>query len=296
MVWTVSGCKQITEDFVAQDGQITIGASTSYVNEPATRTEYSGEDENGGIISSASQYERIDWVENKDLVRIVCPQAQDMYHDPIVTADYRIGTSSGSGRESAAGATPVSEEETLYWGEGDHYFYALYPAAGTTSNYHQGAVTESESDIEYLSGNKARITGSIPATQNVVRSGNVYKPNMNLAYMYAAEKSAITTGNITLHFYPLVTAFEFSLRALDDVMAGADLLSLKVSSGSTDLTGGFTATLDYDAADKAVITKASTGLGREVTVTFPEHTRLSKTAYSVVTVLTNCIITFQIDN
>lgn len=277
-------CEKTVEDFGPADGRIILNASTSYVNSPETKTEYSGVDETGGVITSSSNYERIDWVAGNDIVRIICAQMLDRYNEPLGSADYRIGSPSADDQRSVAGASPVDQE--MYWGTGDHYFYALYPAAGTRSNYHTShTVTEAQSNIEPLSGNKAKITGSIPAEQAVVKSGNIYKPNMNYAYMYAAEKTAQTADGVSLHFYPLVTAFEFSLKALDDAMAAADLTSLKLSSSSTDMTGGFTATLDVDATTPATITKASSGLGRVITVTFPAGTRLSKTEYTVVTVL-----------
>lgn len=277
-------CEKTVEDFGPADGRIILNASTSYVNSPETKTEYSGVDETGGVITSSSNYERIDWVAGNDIVRIICAQMLDRYNEPLGSADYRIGSPSADEQRSVAGASPVDQE--MYWGTGDHYFYALYPAAGTRSNYHTShTVTEAQSNIEPLSGNKAKITGSIPAEQAVVKSGNIYKPNMNYAYMYAAEKTAQTADGVSLHFYPLVTAFEFSLKALDDAMAAADLTSLKLSSSSTDMTGGFTATLDVDATTPATITKASSGLGRVITVTFPAGTRLSKTEYTVVTVL-----------
>ena len=281
-------CEKTAEDFGPADGRIILNASNGYTNSPQTKTEYSGVDENGGVITSSSQYERIDWVADKDIVRILCAQALNPDNEPLDHADYKIGSPSAVNQRNVAGGSPVSPDQEMYWGTGDHYFYALYPAAGTKSNYHTShTVTEAQSNIEPLTGNKAKITGSIPAEQSVVlkEGTRIYKPNMNYAYMYAAEKTARTADGVSLHFYPLVTTFEFSLRALDDAMAAADLTSLKLSSSSTYMTGGFTATIDADATTPATIDLASSGLGREITVNFPDNTRLSKTEYSVVTVL-----------
>ena len=84
---------------------ITFGASTGYANAPATKTEYSGLDENGGSIVSTSNYERIDWVAGSDRIRILCAAAGN---GP--TADYAIaGTPTASGARSSAGITPVAE-------------------------------------------------------------------------------------------------------------------------------------------------------------------------------------------
>ena len=273
-------------DLNPDGGRILFGADPGYQNYPETRTEYSGYDDQGRyLIRRDSEYERINWVANHDRIKILCEQALDVDGNANTSGIYQIETPSASGKKSIAGAGPASDTAPFYWGTGDHYFYALYPAAGTTSNYHSGSVTDADSSIESLTGNKAKITGTIPAGQGAVKSDNIYKPNMNLAYMYAAEKTARTWDGVSLHFHPLVTAFEFSLKAFDEQMAAVDLISLELSSTSTDLTGGFTATLDVDASTVATVNKASTGLGREITLTMPSDTRLSEDAYSVFTVL-----------
>lgn len=277
-------CVKDPENLVPNGSQINFGAAAGYTNMPQTRTEYSGVDENGNPISNISDYERIDWVAEHDKIRILCAQAVNQDNQPNTSGTYQIGTLTPNGKDSEADAELMSGSTPFYWGEGTHYFYALYPAAGTTSNYHDGSVTDSESSIEALTGNKAKITGAIPAAQTAVKSGMVYKPNMNLAYMYAAEKTEKVWG-VTLHFHPLVTAFEFSLMAFDEQMATIDLESLKLSSTSTDLTGGFTATLDLDAATTASIQKAEGTTGNEVMVTMPSGTKLSEDQYSVFTVL-----------
>ena len=293
----LSSCVKESQDLINNGGQISFTAESGYVNDSETRTEYSHVDENGHLISSSSRYERINWVGNHDMIRILCDQALDQSGQPNTAATFEISSPTHSGKESqeeASDAILISGSAPFFWGEGDHYFYALYPAAGTTSNYHTGTVTESESSIAALTGNKALITGSIPSTQGSVKvvevdsetneTFNVYKPNMNLAYMFAAEKTE-SVGDVTLHFHPLVTAFEFSLKALDDQMATYDLKSLKLSSTSTDLTGGFTSTLNYNATEVATVDKASSGLGREITLNLPSGTRLSKDVFSVFTFL-----------
>ena len=141
--------------------------------------------------------------------------------------------------------------------------------------------------------NKAVITGEIPAGQSAVRSGNIFKPDMTRAYMYAmAKKSRADQGDVILEFHPLVTTFEFTLLAMDDEVAACHLKSLALSSSSTKLAGRFTAELDYDGgetdADRVEITPAAGGLSDEVTVLFPAEGRpqLSKTVPLTVTVLT----------
>jgi len=279
---------------------VSFGASTSYQNDVTTRTEYSGFDENGNFVTSVSKYERIDWVASHDRVRILCAQALGGDGLPNTQGDYVVGAPSANGKVSEAGAEPVGGTSEFYWAKGvTHSFYALYPAPGTTSNYHEGAVSASASDIAPASGDKAVITGSIPAGQTAVRkSGTVtisgktyvkYMPNMNLAYMYAKKRTERTEGgHVQLEFYPLVTSLEFSLKALDDAMALYDLESVSLTSTTTDLNGDFTVTLDAAPdAPTPVVEKSFTpaDANKTVTVTMPEGTRLSKTDYSVVTII-----------
>lgn len=274
--------------------EVRLSAATGYQSGPQTRTEYSGYDESGGVVSSGSDYERIDWVEGHDRVRVLCAQSRGS-----VSADYQVGTPTADGEKSTASATSVSG--SLIWSEDHsrtHYFLAMYPAPGTTSNYHEGStVSETDATIEPsgTGGTRAVITGAVPAAQTAVKQegSGVYKPNMNYAYMYATLKTAFTSdGSITLPFKPLVTAMEFSLLAMDDVMAGSDLLSLTLSSATTDLAGGFEATID-GTNNSASISETAGGT-KSVTVTLPSGTRLEKSTYSVITVLALGIMQTQL--
>ena len=294
---TVVSCtEELTTTIYEPGTEIVFGASTSWLNNVETRTEYSGFDEEGNSISGSSVYERIDWVEGNDRIQVLCAQAIDQDGQPNTSGTYQVGEPSPNGEKSEAAISLVSGSSSFFWGEGTHYFYALYPAAGTTSNYHDSEVTASDSSIESLTNKTAKITGAIPSSQPAVKvtvtdmdddpdvDSYIYKPDMNLAYMYAAEKTG-PVSSITLHFHPLVTAFEFSLKALDDEMTSYDLVSLTLSSTSTDLTGGFTSTLNLDADEVATVDKASSGLGREITLNLPSGTRLSKDVFSVFTFL-----------
>ena len=306
---SLSSCNRTLDTIAPSDDMISFDAETGYENDVATRTEYSGVDENGQIISSSSQYERINWVTKTDLVRILCAQALDEAGSPNTSGTLMVAPGNrqnpspvNSGRFSTAAIIPIEGTKRFFWGEGMHYFYGLYPAAGTVSKYDEEAVvTDSDSKIEALEGNKALITGSIPAAQTCVKKDTIFKPNMNLAYMYTAKKTPRPANDkVSLTFHPLVTSFEFSLKALDDAMAGADLLSVKLSSTSTDLTGGFTTTLDIDGTTPVDFEKTGTS-GREITITLPTGTRLSKTQYSVVTFIalgveqTNLTLTLNFD-
>ena len=283
-----ASCAKAPAELDPTGAAISFGAATDYPNYDRTRTEYSGYDENGAIVGSTSKFERIDWLADYDRVRILCAQARDVDGNLNPTGDYVIESPSPAGKVSQAGATPVTGTSPFYWVNGETYtFYALYPAPGTTSNYHEGTVSETDATIEPISGDRAKITGSIPASQAAVRKGteDVFMPNMNFAYMYAQKRTSRTDDNyVKLDFYPLVTAMEFSLKALDDAMSLYDLESLKLSSTSTDMSGSFEATLDASASSPSIATTGT--CGREITVTFPAGTKLKKGSYTKVTVLT----------
>lgn len=279
----LSGCvKEVPADHES-GAQISFGASTTYSNGVGTRTEYSGEDEEGRLIGTYSSTERIDWIPEKDRIRILCGQATG-------ETDYKLTGTTASGAESRGHVAAVTGNG-LEWGANEaHYFYSAYPGPGTESVYH--GTTTTAGVIELLSGNKtAKVTGTIPAAQTVkLKSGTrIYKPDMNLAYMYAmTKKSPSEADDVKLEFRPLVTTFEFRLKAMDAAIAGKDLKSLTLSSTSTKLSGGFTATLNLDASTEAgKVVIATTGtLSDAVTVSFPSGTRLSETDALTVTVLT----------
>lgn len=277
------GTKPLEPD--PSDLVIRFGAATVYQNDIQTRTEYSGFDENGNFLSSSSKFERIDWVAGHDRIRILCAQARVGQ-----SGDYEIGIPTANGKDSEADATLVAGKG-LHWAKDvQHSFYALYPAPGTTSNYHDATASESESRIELQGdGTAARITGSIPGTQPLVakeEGAQVFMPNMNLAYMYAKKRTAQTDdSHVQLEFYPLVTSMEFSLMASDEAMELYDLVSVTLVSASTNLWGNFTAALDAGDAAAPVVTETGSysDANKTLKVTLPSGTKLSRTAYTKVT-------------
>ena len=243
---------------------IRFGASTQYRNGVMTRTEYSGVDEGGGPVTSVSAYERIDWIPDVDQIRVLCEAA---VNGP--TADYVIeGSVTAIQQKSAAGIAPVGET-VLGWGEGDHYFYAMYPVPGMNTNYAftDNQVDEAKAVLEPADDNTATLSGVIPATQEAFlpNGGREFKANMNYAYMYAATKKSPTDGEVTLGFKPLVTAFEFTFLTPADDAITSKLKSVSLISSSTPLAGSFTATLSTDAAP--VVTTQNTSGG--ITIVLP---------------------------
>ena len=251
---------------------IRFGVSTVYENGPATKTEYSGKDEDNNSISDDSDYERIDWVEG-DVIRIVSPQATVVGSSEKKYADYAITPETDA--SSKATIDPVSSG--LQWGgEVSHNFFALYPSP-------------EQNDVASISvvGDGATVTGTVPAEQSATLSGHVFKPDMDNAYMYAVAPNVSSGSSVQLDFHPLVTTLEFTLltRAGDEITS--NLTSVKLSSTQSDayLAGNFTASLTTSgltAVAKSNITDGS----NEITINLGTGVQLSTTEAYTVTFLT----------
>ena len=249
-----------------EGSQIVFNASTGYESGPFVRTEYSG----AMVDVGTRRYERIDWVLGSDQIRILCEAAED---GPA--ADYAIsGAITNTGEISSSATITPLVRYGLHWGTGDHYFYALYPAPGMKSNYAftDRTVSEANAKIEAVTGNKAKITGVIPATQELfkVESTGVheYKANLNYGYLYAKKKTTPSgSGSVQLDFNPLFTAFEFTLLGQTGNIINSKMTSVKLSTTSSKMTGKFEAELAMTASP--VITSVGT-TGKEVTATLPD--------------------------
>ena len=256
----VTGCMEKELLDPAEDNSIRFGVSTVYENYGETRTEYTGKNEDNDVITNTSQYERINWL-NSDMIRIVSAETKD-----VNEMSYTVTPNSD---QSTANVTPVEDNAKFYWnGTDDHYFYALYPAPTQTG-------APSGISINTASGHKATITASVPAdqSQGITLNGRIYKPNMNYAYMYAAKvqknSNPPETAKVTLDFKPLVTAFEFSLLANDDLPITANLTKAELLSSTTNLAGTFTANLDATTSSGISSVNNITGASKTLSITFP---------------------------
>ena len=253
----VSAAVSCVKETEGEGGTIRFGVSTVYENGPATKTVYSGKDQNNQAISSTSTAERIDWV-STDKVRILCSQAS-LLSGSEKYADYGI-TPGDAGTSSSHGATINPVGNGLQWGTGTHNFYAVYPSY----------VQNSASTIA-VNGTGATVTGSIPSSQSATKSGYVFKPDMNNAYMYAYKPGVSSGASVSLEFKPLVTAIEFTLLTKDGDAITSKLTSVKLSSSQTGsyLAGSFTAGLTTSGLT-ALSKSDITGGGNEITITLPD--------------------------
>lgn len=235
----MAACTREPFDELGGNGEIAFDASSTWLNDEGTRTEYSGL---SYTISGDGTYERINWVQNTDLIRVYCKQA---YIDGSSNkySDYKIASEpSEEAQKSVAQVAPASTDNTLRWGNGTHTFYALYPAPGTKWKYDNDKQVSPDDAKISASGDNAIIEGSIPAEQVVKLNGTEYEPNMNYAYMYAIKQVSAKRG-VTLSFKPLVTAIQFTVKAGDSGIAGKTLSGFKLKSNTVNLNGNFKATL-----------------------------------------------------
>ena len=134
----VPGCRKEVDTAVngGPGTEIVFGASTLWQNDVQTRTEYSGRDERDGTIVKTSQYERIDWSDGTDMIRVLCEAASGKSDPSDKSASYVVsGVSTGSEKQKSEAGIEPADGNSLQWGTGSHTFYAMYPAAGMESNY-----------------------------------------------------------------------------------------------------------------------------------------------------------------
>lgn len=234
--------------------EVVFSAATQYENLPETRTVYSGD----LVDVSGANRERIDWVAGTDKIKILNANTQ-------AVATYTVGTPSATNEKSVADVT--ADATKLTWsGDGNaNTFYAVYPSTANSD-----AATHT-------------FGASIPADQSAqnethtgVNSGGTYtNPVMSqLAYMVAKVENAPSGQNVTLPFYPAMTAFEFNVAFANDGGDAPTITSFDMVSEASALTGnwswnGSTFTCPArSAGNNDKITVNFTG-GRQVTAANP---------------------------
>jgi len=233
-----------------RSGEVSFGAKSIGSGHPLTKTAYAGSDNVSGGI------EPIWWL-SSDQVRILSAQAATAssahYADYAVTPD---STDPTVGTIAATG-------EALLWGEAStHYFYAVYPPLPMTSTN---------------DGTAASVTASIPAAQAVTQSGTEYLADMDYAYMYSSLAVSVNE-EVDLTFYPMFTAFTFSIYTDPDDAITSNLVALTLSSTQTSayLTGDFTASLTTSGLTALTTSEVTSG-GNTITVDLGEGVSLATT-------------------
>ena len=283
------GCQEKEFSFEGSAGsEVQFSANTYYQNGLKTKTEYSGYDENNQLITTTSQYERIDWVDN-DLMSIY--ETDGTNNDQL---DYKVISHAVHGtdfKSSVATVAPNDANDRLVWlSDNSHTFYSLYPSPET-----EGVNATKVS----LSGNT--ITASIPTLQVVTEAASgslVYKPDMKYAYMWAAT-TAESGSDVSLDFKPLMTAFEITIGTTDANGLVLSSFALSTDDNSTYLAGDFTATIGTDLSSYTVsnITNGS----KAIAVTFDNvpittEAPVTFTVFALPVQLTGLTLTFTFSN
>lgn len=230
--------------------EIIFGSRAGFENsDKTTRTVYSGET----YTVDTTTFERIDWLDNQDMVQIYCPEAKDKK-----VADYIVRDAStdenGTDKFDEGYLENLNADvygAALLWGsEETHHFYAMYPAT-TTFDPSLTIAMGIKMDGTTLRGvvPSAQVPGTKGDKKGVEKVdgyGYVAHPNMDYAYMAAKAKASPEDGAVSLNFVPIVTALEIELLA-DQTMTISELY---VSGDNKDdatnvqyLAGAFTADL-----------------------------------------------------
>ena len=234
-------------------GEVRIVATSSAG--PGTRAAYSGDGTKDA--NNLLTWERIDW-EAGDVIRVWSDAAKSRYGSENYS-DYKVSSSSvkvkdGDVKRSQATVENAAANGLIWDGvESACGFWALYPAS--------------------MAG-----TGSTKTVDLSIATSQTPEDGLKNAPMVAAVNSVQPESEVPLEFYPAFTAFEITLASEDVDIA---LKSVALTSTSTALSGGYTATI----APGGETTYDCTSTTKRVEYTFPSGTSISKTHSETFTIL-----------
>lgn len=201
---------------------------------PATRTAYSGVDENGAPVGETSQYERIDWSDG-DWIGVYCAQASRLYGETSLMADYSVTSHQASSHTvSSAKIAPAGNPNGLQWGSGEHQFLALYPSPN--------APVFSAAEKAKLNLDETSFSATVPAAQTLTQRGteDVWLPQMQYAWMFARTVVPRPQSEVNLSFIPEFTSIEFTISAGENDRVDLTSFTLSTSAAGYALAGDFT--------------------------------------------------------
>lgn len=221
--------------------EIIFGARAGFESSSSdTKTVYSGivyEDAN------KVKFERV-WWDVDDKVHISYPQSGKAVHYIVGTPENSSSTSNGVITDSYATLSKYMTDEGLRWTDDEsHTFYALYPSAYMIDPDDPNTTLAKGVNI-----NGTVVDGIIPVSQEPAsvkfdQATNTWvaAPNMDYAYMVAKEtvEGPNEDGGVSLTFYPVVTAVEVTMVALETVTIGEIVVS-----STTPITGSFRTDLE----------------------------------------------------
>lgn len=225
---------------------------------PTTRTVYSGVDTQVGEGTSATTWERIDWVKDEELL-IWSDKAVDRYSNDK-HAVYQIKDVTPNGVQSKATLTNAPGENGLVYVNGveSYKFWGISPKTSGTPVAGQASFA-----ITAEQGPKGEAT-----TTNHVKT---FPADMSNAWLVAAVEGAKEGATVEIPFYPAFTAFEFTFEGDKEFTGNITLQKLELLA-ETQLAGSVVATLAPEGAS----TYACTPNANPV-YTFPGSTIVSQT-------------------
>ena len=219
----------------ANDGdEIIFGARAGFEGGgAATKTIYSGEiyELNG------KKFERIDWLDGQDQIQIYCTEAGGP--NP---SNYTINHSKGhDAQKDYAYLTKLGDSSLSWNGDGEHHFYAMYPA----QSLFEGMETTLYQGIK-MDGTTLRgiVPGAQPAT--VTQDGLHWTAAPDMKYAYMAAKSTATKEDrsVSLSFVPIVTAVQIQMVLSIDSIEPITIAEIQVAGSG--IAGSFTADLSEE--------------------------------------------------
>lgn len=235
---TLAGCSDevgITADRLPVSGdEIAFGATAGQFTEPAKRTIYGVPD--GENLSNFSRLE-IDWVADKDQVRVFCDQpSEQRWGDYTVVGSEADGYYLQKNDENKPGVRWGNDLTT------PHTFYSFYPL--TTSN---GASISGLQDNSTVRATipTAQIAGTYHAEtdQKTGRTWHIIDPDMSYAMMVGTGTwQPNADKNVALTYKPIVTVLDVYVTG--NASTAYKVMGVGVRSDNQPIVGTF----DYDAA------------------------------------------------
>lgn len=279
IVLSLAGCQKGTTHGDLDGKAIRFNAKSGSV---ATRTSFSGEgqqsetDEFGRKILT---FERINW-EIGDAILIASDKAT-IYGDPDTKyATYTVAKVTANGDISEAELDEKAATEELFFNENESYkFWGIYPAsAGKGEDLVNAKANYTISGSQTFAGTPT--TTSVTAGE-VTKTRTTLGMDMSQAVVLAAAENQ-TKESVVLDFYPGFTAFEFTLNsAVADIILKE--MVLKTVDENKSLAGNVAATIQVGENGTTFVNTYPTD-DKNLTYTFPENTKITKTDYVTFTV------------
>ena len=231
-----TGCSEdelIDKAPVRTGDEIVFGAVGSFETKdananPQTKTIY------GDIFDGKQD---IKWVPGTDKIMIYSPQAKTESSEQAPVTEYTVTSNTGVDENRKDYGSLSSNEESLLWGAAEeHTFYAAYPATSMLS-------AEYAVNFEFEDG---KFAGYIPVTQahNFSKSAGGWEAKCNMNYAHMVAKTVVNkssaTGGVNLDFYPVVTALDITLTAVQNGESenSVQLTALNVTATDGDAIAG----------------------------------------------------------